>query len=145
MKSQVLITRCEDKDGIGLVAEKGLDCKTMVINSMGNVAPVEYDGVFYLPCNVGDNIVFYYEDKKMRSFKVVDIERSGHFFVCEILYDEIEQIEMELLTLAEQVENNNMTVNNAHLKADQLIVSFLYKKGFPQIADAFNKVPKYYE
>ena len=58
---------------------------------------------------------------------------------------EEEKLEMELLNIAEQVEEGKMTTNDAHLKADQLLVSFLYKQGFDQVADAFNKVPKFYE
>ena len=147
MNSSVLIARCEDDKQVGLVAEKGLDCKTSVVNPSGAVMePIDYDGVNYIPCNVGDSIILYYnKDKSTRTFKVVDIERSGHFFVCEIIYDEQEMLEMELLIIAEQVESGDMTTNAAHLKADQLLVSFLYKQGFNQVADAFNKVPKYYE
>ena len=52
---------------------------------------------------------------------------------------------MELLNIAEMVMNGSMTTNNAHLKADQLLVSLLYKEGYEVIADAFNKIPKYYE
>ena len=144
--NQVLMARHED-NGLGLVLEKSIDCKTVVVGSNGlPVEPIDYDGVKYIPCNVGDKIILYYnKDKRNRTFKVVGIEKSEHFFVCEIIYDDAEIIELELISLAEQVEENNMSVNVAHLKADQLIASFLYKKGFDQIADAFNKVPKYYE
>lgn len=147
LNSQVLIARCEDDEGVGLVAEKGLDCKTKVVNPSGvTVEPVDYDGVNYIPCNIGDTVMLCYnKDKSIRTFKVIAVERSNHFFICEVLYDEEEMIEMELIALAEQVEENQMTPNTAHLKADQLLVSFLYKKGFDQIADAFNKVPKYYD
>jgi hypothetical protein len=145
MKSQVLIARCDD-NGVGLVLENGLDCKTIIKGPNGSpVEPIDYNGIMYLPCNVGDTMMLCYNDKTIRSFKVTGVERSGHFFVCEILFDEEEILEMELLNLAEQVEAEKMTTNMAHLKADQLLVSFLYKKGFPAIADAFNKVPKYYE
>jgi phosphomannomutase len=147
INENVLLPRCEDENHVGLVAEKGLDCKTVVVKPNGVVVEaVDYEGVKFIPCNVGDSIILHYnKDKSARTFKVVDIERSGHFFVCEIIYDEEEMLEMELLIIAEQVVNGNMTTNNAHLKADQLLVSFLYRKGFTQIADAFNKVPKYYE
>ena len=146
MKNTILLPRCEDEEK-GLILEKGLNCKTVVIAPNGtSVEPIDYDGVNYIPCKVGDIIMHYYnKDKKVRSFKVLDVERSGHFFICEIIYDEEEMIEIELISLAEQVESGDMTTNIAHLKADQLLVSFLYKKGFVNIADAFNKVPKYYE
>ena len=129
MNNQVLVARHEDGK-LGLVMEKSLDCKTIVVNSKGDVIdPIDYDGINYVPCNVGDKIMMYYNDNKpVRTFKVVDIERSGHFFVCEIIYDEIEMIELELLSIAEQVEAGEMNTNKAHLKADQLLVSLLYKK-----------------
>ena len=144
--NNVLIPRHEDEK-LGLVLEKSLDCKTSIINSKGvAVDPIDYEGVNYIPCNIGDKIMIWYnKSKNVRTFKVVDIERSGHFFVCEIIYDEIEMIELELLSIAEQVEAGEMNTNKAHLKADQLLVSLLYKKGFDTIADAYNKVPKYYE
>jgi hypothetical protein len=146
MLEQVLIARHED-NGLGLVLEKSLDCKTVVVGSNGfAVEPIDYDGINYVPCNVGDKIIVYYnKNKQTRTFKVVDVERSGHFFVCEIIYDEDELVELELISIAEQANEGNMSTNLAHLKADQLIASFLYKKGYIQIADAFNKVPKYYE
>jgi hypothetical protein len=145
--SEYYIPRCMDAEGNGLVVEKGLDCKTMVINPNGVVVePKDYNGVNYIPCNVGDKIVMNYNDEKnIRTFKVIDIERTNHFYICEVVYGEEEKIEMELLNIAEEVEAGNMTTNDAHLKADQLLISFLYKKGFHQIADAFNKIPKYYE
>ena len=146
MKNQVLVARHEDGN-LGLVMEKSLDCKTIVVNSKGEVIePIDYEGINYIPCNVGDKIMMHYnDDKPIRTFKVVDIERSGHFFLCEIIYNEDEMVELELLALAEQVEAGKMTTNVAHLKADQLIISLLYKKGLDVIADAYNKVPKYYE
>ena len=146
MVNQVLIARHEDGK-LGLVMEKSLDCNTVVVNSKGElIDPIDYEGVNYIPCNVGDKILMQYnDDKPIRTFKVVDIERSGHFFICEIIYDEEEMIEMELIAIAEQVEAGKMNTNQAHLKADQLIISLLYKKGLDVIADAYNKVPKYYE
>ena len=147
MANQVLIARHEGDGGLGLVLEKSIDCKTVVIAPNGDtVEPIDYDGVNYIPCNIGDKVLICYnKNKNIRTFKVTAIERSGHFFVCEIIYDEEEMIEIELLSIAEQVEAGDMSTNNAHLKADQLIVSLLYKKGFDAIADAYNKVPKYYE
>ena len=146
MNNQILIPRHEDGN-IGLVLEKSIDCKTVVVGPKGDaVEPIDYDGISYVPCNIGNKILIYYnKNKNVRTLKVVDIERSGHFFVCEIIYDEEEMIELELISLAEQVESGNMSTNTAHLKADQLVASFLYKKGYDIIADAFNKVPKYYE
>ena len=146
MNNQVLFTRHEDGE-LGLVMEKSLDCKTIVVNSKGEVIdPIDYDGVNYIPCSIGDKIMMQYNnDKPIRTFKVIDIEKSGHFFVCEIIYNEEEMIEMELLALVEQVEAGKMTTNVAHLKADQIIISLLYKKGLDIIADAYNKVPKYYD
>lgn len=143
----LLIPRCTDERGNGLVIKHKIDCETVVIDPNGNtVEPVDYDGVLYIPCKVGDRVVVYYKDKqRSRTFKITDVERSEHFFVCEIVYDEIETIEMELLNIAEMVISGSMTTNNAHLKADQLLVSLLYKEGYEVIADAFNKIPKYYE
>lgn len=143
----LLIPRCTDERGNGLVIKHKIDCETVVIDPNGNtVEPVDYDGVLYIPCKVGDRVVVYYKNKqRSRTFKITDVERSEHFFVCEIVYDEIETIEMELLNIAEMVMNGSMTTNNAHLKADQLLVSLLYKEGYEVIADAFNKIPKYYE
>lgn len=143
----LLLPRCADEKGNGLVIKHKIDCETVVINPKGDIVePVDYEGVLYIPCTVGDRIVVYYKDKqRSRTFKVVDIERSEHFFVCEIVYDEIETVEMELLNISEMVLNGSMTTNNAHLKADQLIISLLYKEGYDVIADAFNKIPKYYE
>lgn len=145
--TNVLLPRCIDEDGRGVVIKENLDCETTVVDANGNIVePVEYEGVMYIPCNVGDKIVLYYNNKKCnRTFKVVDIERSEHFFVCEIVYTDEEVIQMELLNIAELIAKGEMTTNAGHLKADQLLVSFLYKKGFASIADAFNKVPKYYE
>ena len=147
MNKEVLIARHEDENGIGLVIEKSIDCKTIVIAPNGEtVEPIDYEGINYLPCSVGDKVLVQYnKNKNVRTFKVIDIERSGHFFICEIIYDEEEIIELELLSLAEQVEAGDLTTNKAHLKADQLLASFLYKKGFPEIADAYNKVPKFYD
>ena len=54
---------------------------------------------------VGDRVVVYYKgNERCRTFKITDIERSEHFFVCEIIYDELETIEMELINIAEMVE-----------------------------------------
>lgn len=146
MATQILIPRCEDGD-LGLVAEKGLDCRVVVKHSNGEVVePIDYDGMSFIPCKVGDIVMYYYnEDKSTRIFKVQNIERSGHFFVCEIVYDEMELIEMELISIAEQVEAGEMTTNSAHLRADQLILSVLYSKGLKTLAEAYDRVPKYYE
>lgn len=143
----LLIPRCTDEKGNGLVLKHKIDCETVVIDPKGNtVEPIDYDGVLYIPCKVGDRVVVYYKgNERCRTFKITDIERSEHFFVCEIIYDELETIEMELINIAEMVENGAMTTNNAHLKADQLLVTLLYNKGFDLIADAFNRIPKYYE
>ena len=131
MNNQVLVARHEDGK-LGLVMEKSLDCKTVVVNSNGDVVdPIDYDGINYVPCNVGDKILMQYNNNKpIRTFKVVDIERSGHFYICEIIYNEDEMVEMELIAIAEEVEAGKMTTNMAHLKADQLIVSLLYKTDF---------------
>jgi hypothetical protein len=147
MNKEVLIARHEDEDGRGLVIEKSIDCKTIVVAPDGeSVEPIDYDGVNYLPCSVGDKVIVQYNKNNIiRTFKVIDIERSGHFFVCEIIYDEDEMIELELLALADQVEVGDISTNKAHLKADELIISLLYRKGLVNIADAYNKVPKYYE
>ena len=147
MNKEVLIARHEDEDGRGLVIEKSIDCKTIVVAPDGEaVEPIDYDGVNYLPCSVGDKVIVQYNKNNIiRTFKVIDIERSRHFFVCEIIYDEDEMIELELLALADQVEAGDISTNKAHLKADELIISLLYRKGLVTIADAYNKVPKYYE
>jgi hypothetical protein len=140
----VLVPRCI-KDGKGLVIKEKIDCEVRVIDANGNnVEPIDCDGVFYVPCNIGDRIMMMFGEVS-RTFKVVDIERSGHFFVCEIIYGEEEKLEMELMDIAEQVKNGTITTNMAHLKADQLIMAFLYKNNYRAIADAFNKIPKYYE
>ena len=143
----LLLPRCIDEEGRGLIMKNKIDCETSVIDPNGKtVEPIDYDGVLYVPCNVGDRVLIQYKNKcRARQFKIVDIERSEQFYVCEIIYDEIETIEMELLNIAEMVINGAMTTNNAHLKADQLLVSLLYKEGYVDIADAFNKIPKYYE
>ena len=147
MNNNVLIPRHVDVAGKGLVLKDTIDCEITVTNV--NSEPVEaldFDGVFYIPCNIGDKISIYYKDKKYsRVFKVKDIERSEHFYICEIIYTVEETTEMELLNIADMVKKGDMTTNEAHLKADQLLVTLLYNKGFDKIADAFNKVPKYYE
>ena len=145
--NEYYIPRCMDENGNGFIVEKGIDCKTMVVNPNGNTREsVDFNGVNYVPCELGDKIMMCYNDgRNIRTFKVIGIERTKHFFVCEVVYSEEEQVEMELLNIAEQVEAGKMTTNDAHLKADQLLVTFLYKKGYSVIADAFNKVPKYYE
>ena len=145
--NEYFIPRCIDLEGNGVIVEKGLDCKAVVVNPKGEPRePVDFDGVNYIPCNIGDKIMMCYSDgKNIRTFKVIGIERTDHFFICEVVYSEEEQVEMELLNIAEQVEAGKMTTNDAHLKADQLLITFLYQKGYHAIADAFNKVPKYYE
>ena len=140
----VLIPRCI-KDDKGLVIKEKIDHEICVIDANGNnVDPIDCDGILYVPCNIGDRIMMLFGEMS-RTFKVIGIERSGHFFVCEIIYGEEEKLEMELLDIAEQVKNGTMTTNMAHLKADQLIMAFLYKNNYRAIADAFNKIPKYYE
>lgn len=143
----ILIGRHIDSDGVGLVLKDTIDCETSVVNAMGeNVPAKNYNGVLYIPCNVGDRIIIYYKNKKYsRTFKVKALERTEQFYVCEIIYTLEESTEMELLAIAEQVKNGEMTTNEAHLKADQLLVTLLYKSGLDKVADAFNKVPKYYE
>jgi phosphomannomutase len=143
----VLLPRCIDENGKGVIIKDKLDCETTVVNASGMIVkPIDYEGVMYIPCNVGDKIILYYKNKKAnRTFKVVDIEKSEHFFICEIVYSDEETVQMELLNITELVKKGEMTTNEAHLKADQILVSFLYKKGFVEIADAYNQVPKYYE
>lgn len=143
----VLLPRCIDENGKGVIIKDKLDCETTVVNASGIIVePIDYEGVMYIPCNIGDKIILYYKNKKAnRTFKVVDIEKSEHFFICEIVYSDEETVQMELLNIAELVKKGEMTTNDAHLKADQILVSFLYKKGFVEIADAYNQVPKYYE
>ena len=143
---EYFIPRCVDGNN-GYVVEKGIDCKTMVVKPNGDMRePVNFNGVNYVPCELGDKIIMSYnDDNVIRTFKVIGIERTGHFFNCEVVLGEEEKLEMELLNIAEQVEEGKMTTNDAHLKADQLLVTFLYKKGYHAIADAFNKIPKYYE
>ena len=143
----ILIGRHIDPDGLGLVLKESIDCETTVINAQGEtVISKDYNGISYIPCNVGDRIIIYYKNKKYsRTFKVKALERTEQFYVCEIIYTLEESTEMELLAISEQVKNGEMTTNEAHLKADQLLVTLLYKSGLDKIADAFNKVPKYYE
>lgn len=143
--NEYYIPRCVDENGKGLVIKDKIDCETSVVDPYGNIMePIDYDGVLYVPCNIGDRIIMNFE-KSSRTFKVISIDISGHFFVCEILYTDEELVEVQLLNIAEQVKAGTMTTNDAHLQADQLIMTILYKKGFSAVADAFNKVPKYYE
>lgn len=145
--NDVLIGRHIDADGVGLVLKDTIDCETSVIDARGNVVLAkEYDGVLYIPCSVGDRIIIYYKNKKYsRTFKVKALERTEQFYICEIIYTIEESTEMELLAIAEQVKNGDITTNEAHLRADQLIVSLLYNNKLDAVADAYNKVPKYYE
>ena len=145
--AQVLLQRCVDEKGRGLIAMYSLDSTVTVVDMNSNaVKPVRIEGVWYIPCGVGDRILIEYKNKNMvRMFKVVDIERSEQFFVCDRLYTNEETVEMELLSIASQVEAGTMTTNKAHLKADQLLLTVLFDKGLDAIADAFNKIPKYYE
>ena len=146
MANQIMIPR-HIGNGKGLVMKNSIDSETTVIDARGNTKePIDFFGVQYLECQVGDRIIIQYTDKKQsRTFKVVEIERSGQFFVCEIIYTVEESVEIELLNIAEMINGGQMTTNEGHLKADQLLVSLLYDKGLDTIADAFNKVPKYYE
>lgn len=143
----VLIPRYIGPLGEGLVLKNALDCETTVIKANGEtVEATDYDGTMYLCCNIGDRIVIHYKNKNYtRTFKVKALERTNQFFVCEIIYTIEEGIEMELLSIAELVKSGKMTTNAAHLKADQLLVELLYKNKLDKVADAFNKIPKYYE
>lgn len=145
--SDVLIPRHIGPSGEGLVLKNTIDCETSVIKASGEtVEATDYDGVMYVPCNIGDRIIIQYKNKKYsRTFKVKALERTNHFFICEIIYTVEESIEMELLNIAELVKSGKMTTNEAHLKADQLVIELLYKNKLDKVADAFNKVPKYYE
>ena len=54
---EVLLPRCVDKDGRGVVIKDRLDCETTVVNASGEIVePVDYNGILYIPCNVGDKI-----------------------------------------------------------------------------------------
>ena len=142
--NEYYISRCVDGER-GYVIKDKIDCTTNVVDSNGqNVEPVDFDGILYVPCNVGDRIIMNFGNNS-RKFKVIDIERTGHFFICEVIYGDEEKVEVELLDIAEKVKNGKLTTNEAHLKADQLLITFLYRKEYSAIADAFNKIPKYYE
>lgn len=147
MNAVVLIARHVDENGVGLVIEQSIDCRTIVITPEGDIVEsIDYDGINYIPCGINDKILVHYQNNQgVRTFKVVAIERSGHFFECEIIYDEEELIEMELLSIAEKAIAGEITVNKAHLKADELIITLLRYKKLNVIADAYSKVPKFYD
>lgn len=145
--NDILIPRCISPEGKGLIIKSCIDSTSTVINSNGEIVqPEQHNGMDYLPCNVGDAIVVYYENKKYsRNFKIVGIDKSEQFFICNNVLSFEENIELQLKEIANMVKENKLTTNEAHLKADELIVSLLYKKGYDRIADAFVSVPKYYE
>lgn len=147
MQRQIYIQRCVDYGGIGLVAKSTIDSEVIVVDKNGNrVEQVIHNGQEYLPCNIGDTIITTYTKKKYSTnFKVVGIDRSEQFYICEIVFSLEENIEMQLIELKNMVDKGSITVNKAHLKADDLLLSLLYEKGYNRIADAFTTLPKFYD
>lgn len=143
----IYIPRSINYEGTGLVAKNTIDSEITVVDKDGkDVNYIVHNGQKYIPCKIGDTIIIYYSKKKYsRSFKVIGIEHSEQFYVCELVLSFDENLEMQLIDIKNQVEKGIITTNQAHLKADDLIISLLYNKGLDRIADAYNAVPKYYE
>lgn len=147
MNGKIYMPRSINYEGRGLVTKCTIDSELTVVDKNGKEIPyVVHNGQKYVPCEIGDTIIAYYSKKKYsRNFKVVGIDHSEQFFVCELILSFEDNIEMQLIDLKTQAENGIITTNQAHLKADDLIISLLYNKGLDRIADAFTRVPKYYE
>lgn len=146
-KGHIFIPRSINYEGKGLITKCTIDSEFTVIDKDGKERQfVVHNGQKYVPCELGDTIIAYYSKKKYsRNFKVVGIDHSEQFFVCDLVLSFEDNIEMQLIDLKTQVDKGIITTNQAHLKADDLLVSLLYDKDLGRIADAFTRVPKYYD
>lgn len=142
-----LIPRHINYQDKGLVNKNTIDTEMIVVDPSGKeVDSVMHNGQMYIPCNIGDTIITRYTKKDFtRNFKVVDIEESGQFYICEPVYNKEDLVELELRELITEVKNGAITVNKAHLKADDLLVGLLYHLKLNRIADAFVELPKFYD
>ena len=147
MNGQIYIPRSINYEGRGLVNKCTIDSELTVVDRDGKEIPyIVHNGQKYVPCEIGCTIIVYYSKKKYsRNFKVVGVDHSEQFFVCDLVLSFEDNIEMQLIDLKTQTDNGIINTNQAHLKADDLIISLLYNKGLDRIADAFTRVPKYYE
>lgn len=142
----IMLQRCITTDNRGLVLKSCIDSTITVVSQGKEVAEETHNGISYIECKVGDMVSVYYDLKKYsRRFKVVGIDTSGQFYICEIVYSLEEDIEIQIKELQSLITDGKITTNQAHLKADELLVTLLYNKGFDKIADAFTALEKWYE
>lgn len=143
---QIFIPRHINYDQVGLVNKNTIDTELIVVDCNGKeVPPIVHNGQKYVPCKLGDTIITRYTKKEfVRSFKVVALDRTEQFYICEPVYSKEDMIELELIELKVKIESGELCHNKAHLKADDLLVQLLYEKGFDRIADAFVALPKFY-
>ena len=147
MADKILFPRCINYKGQGLIAKNTLDTEITVVDHESKLIEViKHNDQEYIPCKIGDTIIATYTKKKIsRRFKVVGIDPSEQFYICENVLTFEDNIELQLIEIQQLYERNSITSATVHQKADDLLVQLLYEKGFERIADAYVKVTKFYE
>lgn len=147
MADKYYLPRVINYKGKGLIAKNTIDSEITVVDKNGvKIEPIEHNAQLYIPCNIGDTIIVTYTKKKIsRRFKVIALDRTEQFFVCDIVLDLEETVELRLIEIQELYEKGTITSSTLHQKADDLLVELLYEKGYDRIADAFVKVTKFYD
>lgn len=147
MANKIFFPRTINYKGKGLIAKNTIDSEIIVVDKEGQkVESIEHNDQEYIPCIIGDTIIVTYTKKKIsRKFKVVGIDVSEQFYVCEIVLSFEDNIELQLIEIQQLYEKNSITSSTVHQKADDLLVQLLYEKGYNRIADAYLKVTKFYD
>lgn len=143
---QIFIPRHINYKDMGLVNKNTIDTEMLVVDINGKqIDSLMHNGQEYIPCKIGDTIICRYTKKEFtRNFKVVGLDRTEQFYICEPVYSKEDSVELELIELKAKVEKGEICPNKAHLKADDLLLELLNEKGFKRIVDAFVAIPKFY-
>lgn len=142
------LQRIVDKNSIDTyIITEAIDSVFTVVSGERIVEPTVIDGVRYTKCGVGDYVIInfkYNKNQYTRRYKITGIDDTGLLFHCVSAPTEEESIFLQLMEIYDKCQKCELHTDEAHLKADNLILSLLYSLKLDNIADAYVKIPKWY-
>ena len=142
------LQRIVDKDTITTyILTEAIDSVFTVISNDRVVEPVVINGVHYTKCNIGDYVIInfkYNKNQYTRRYKITGVDSTGLLFHCVSAPTEEESIFLQMMELFDKCQKGEIHTEEAHMKADELLLTLLYNLKLDNIADAYIKIPKWY-
>lgn len=134
-------------EGKNYIIAKTVDSEITVFRKGYIIDPVCINGALYVECALGDHILLTYLYNGVecsQRYKVIGKDSTGLFFVCNSDPTEEEAIYLELMDIYNRVQQGKMGTDEAHEKADEVLLNLLYQKKLNLIADIYLAIPKWY-